>query len=316
MTHSDEFELIDRIAAMVNAKTAAVGIGDDAAVLDEPGPDYLLATVDMLVEGVHFVRDRVAPQDLGERALAVNLSDIAAMGGRPFAALVSLAVPPDLPEKYLDELYRGINRLAQPAGVAVVGGNLSAAEMLAIDVTVLGRVPKDQLVLRSGAEVGDALVVTGVLGEAAAARMLADLESASEPVPIPQARLQVGQRLAASGLVHAMMDLSDGLGGDLHHLANASEVGAVIYAADVPIGLAARAASDRLGKRALDVALFGGEDYELLIAVAPDDIEAARQGCGSNLYQVGTILSLEHGVLLEEVGGKRVPLRQLGWRHF
>jgi thiamine-monophosphate kinase len=291
-----------------------LGIGDDCAVLDAPGADYLLATVDMLVERVHFAPD-APPKVLGRRALAVNISDIAAMGGTPTAVLTSLCLPPSTEERWVLELYRGMADQAGQFGAGVVGGNLSRTDGPAcIDVTVLGRVDKRYLVPRGGARVGDVIGVTGVLGSEAARHALSGSDAG---LTVPQPRVAWGQAMARTGLVHAMIDISDGLAADVAHLAEASEVGAVLYAEQIPVSAAARQAGLRLSADPLGFALHGGEDYELLFTAAADAWSRLVAAAGSaSLYQVGTVLDREQGVLLETAGGVRTPLEIRGWTHF
>lgn len=317
-----EFGLIDRISSIVGSPGAVVGIGDDAAVLDQPGSNYLLATVDMLVEGVHFPAG-AAGIAVGRRAMAINLSDVAAMGGTPTAALTSLALPPDTLLARVEQIYHGLSEEAKTFGVAIVGGNVTRTPgPLSLDVVLFGTVAKEEVVLRSGAQAGDVLAVTGVLGREAARRMTRDRAGSSrektEPeLSVPEPRVAAGRALASGHLAHAMLDVSDGLGSDLYHLARASEVGAVVYEEALPIALEARTSAAAQGVNPLDLALFGGEDYELLIAVAPDAVQRGAAVLGSvPLYSIGTVLPVDQGVLIEREGGRREPLRAGGWRHF
>jgi thiamine-monophosphate kinase len=311
-----EFGLIDRIRAAVGAGTALVGIGDDAAVLENNGGPALLATVDMLVEGIHFPSD-APPHELGARALAVSLSDIAAMGGTPTASLVSLALPAETPLTYVDSVYRGLAEAAARWGTSIVGGNLSRSPgPRIIDVVQLGLVDRDRVALRSGAQPGDAVAVTGVLGWEAAERAL----TASEVrhfFRVPEPRLAAGRAVASQGLVTAMMDISDGLAADLHHLVSASGVGAVVYADRLPVAIQAREAGERSGGDALDFALYGGEDYELLMTVRSSQVQNAVEATAPvPLTVIGTVLPPEQGVTLETPGGQRRDLPPGGWRHF
>lgn len=294
----------------------ALGIGDDAAALAVPDGSQLLATTDMLVAGVHFLHD-APPQALGGRALAINISDIAAMGGLPLAALVSLALPPSTPVQWVEELYEGLAAGARQFGMGIAGGNVTRTSgPICIDITVLGTAAAGRLVTRDGALVGDILGVTGVLGSEAARRATSGQRSDLD-LPVPVARVDAGRHLAATGAVHAMIDLSDGLAADLHHLAAASRVGAVVRAADVPVSIEARKAAASLGTNPLDFALAGGEDYELLFTVAGTDWDRMVSVSGGlSLYRIGTILAAEHGVVLEKDGGRREPLPATGWRHF
>jgi len=293
--------------------------------VDVGAGDYLLATVDMLVEDVHFRRDRPGAFEVGRRAVAVNVSDIAAMGGEPRFALTSIALPPALPLRWAEGLYRGIRHEADLLGVGVIGGNTARTSgPLTLDVTLLGRVAKPDLVRRSGARVGDVLAVTGTLGGATAARLLqerpggaaSDLEE-SRRYSVPEPRVAAGRALASLHLAHAMLDISDGLASDVGHLAEASEVGAVIYEERLPISSPTRRIAQHLSDSPRDLALFGGEDYELLVALPEGAVEPARRALGQlPLTVVGHVLPQEQGVVLERGGGTREPLGAGGWRHF
>jgi thiamine-monophosphate kinase len=315
-----EFGLIERIAARLDRLTAVVGIGDDAAVLPLSGDEYLLATTDMLVEDVHFRREEMTPRALGRRALAVNLSDIAAMGGKPTFALTSIALPPDTSVAFVDELYAGLAAEARAFDVAIVGGNVTSTEgPISVDITLLGVVPRDEVALRSGARPGDALAVTGYLGNAAGYRLTREPESGrhGEEPPLPVPRVAEARALVSGGMVHAMLDVSDGLGSDAQHLARASGVGLVLYGERLPISIKARSAAQVLDVSALDLALYGGEDYELLIALPEDYVELARARLGkTQLAVIGTVLPADQGCMLERFGGTREPLRPGGWTHF
>ena len=323
-----ELGLIGRITSILGDQDVLVGIGDDAAVIEQPGREQLLlATVDTLVEDVHFRRDETNAPDVGRRALAVNVSDIAAMGGKPTFALTSLAASPDLPLEFVDGVYRGIRQEAQRFGVRVIGGNVArTAGPMVLDVTLLGEVPRDEVVLRRGAEVGDVLAVTGFLGDAAALRLLLDhpelrakdeFEEFRARHAVPEPRVEAGRAVASRGLVHAMIDLSDGLAGDLHQLAAASEVGAVIYEDRLPVSSAARHVAEMSGTSPHTLALFGGEDYELLVALPEEAVGPARTAVGQlPLSVIGTVLPHDQGVLIERFGGKREPLAPAGWTHF
>ena len=309
----------DRVLEFINrfvvTPECVVGIGDDTAVLPASN-NSLLTTTDSLVEGVHFRLVPGAVQRLGEKALAVNLSDIAAMGGEPRYALVSVVARPETPLRVIDDLYRGLVSEAERFGVSIVGGNLSSTTgPLVLDVTVLGYASRDLVVLRSGARVGDVIAVTGTLGGAAARRWLVESgQEAEGTIPVPEPRIDIGRRLAAMRLPSAMMDLSDGLATDLHRLAAASGVGAVVNAGDIPVDIAARRIQDT---RPLDLALYGGEDYELLLTLQEEHVPAAIEAAADvPLAVIGTVLAPEHGVLLEEEGGNRTPLPAGGWQHF
>ncbi|HSH70124.1 MAG TPA: thiamine-phosphate kinase, partial [Deferrisomatales bacterium] len=283
-----EFGLIEglvRQLAEVPAPGASlsVGIGDDTcAFLPTPGRE-LLATCDSLVEGRHFLPAFCSPEDVGRRAAAVNLSDVGAMGGQPRFALVSLGLRPETPVAAVEGLYRGLLAEFSPLGVAIAGGNCTAvAGACFVDVTLLGEVEVGRAVLRRGARPGDALLLTGHPGVGAAG--LAALQGLGMGDPgafpalagayrHPRHRAREGRELGLSRLVHAMIDVSDGLLGDVGHLARASGVGVTVEVEALPRHPELLLAADRLGTAPLDWMLGASDDYELLFACAPGDVD-------------------------------------------
>ena len=323
-----EFALIERLRAIVPGGGAGVvlGIGDDAAIL-RPGA-LVLATCDVQVEGVHFTREICTPADVGWRALAVNVSDIAAMGGVPRYALVSLLIPPSAGSAVLEDLYEGMAQLARLHGVAVVGGNVSATTgPLAVDVTLLGEA--ERAVLRRGAGPGDRVWITGHAGKAAAGRFLLEHAGAAVPAretleaayrrPVP--RVTAGRALGAlarSGLVTAMIDTSDGTESDLLHLADASQVGVRLDAARLPVPAGLAEAARAAGVAVDTWTLGGGEDYELLFtATAAFDSQAdeVAAAAGVGIARIGDVLPEREGRWVATAGGERRPLRPAGWDH-
>ena len=257
----NEFELIARLLpSLAGNDSVVVAAGDDCAVLDLGVPGRLvLFKTDAVVEGIHFTAD-TPPEKIGHKALARCLSDIAAMAGQPNSALVTLALPENFNVERVEKIYAGLNALALRHGVAVVGGETTTnPERMLISIAVLGTVAKDKCLLRSGAKPGDAIFVTGTLGGSLAGRHL-DFEP----------RLAEARWLAEHFSIHALMDISDGLAGDLRHLLHASRVGADLRSSSIPISreakLAAREKSS--GKPALLAALTDGEDFELLFTLA------------------------------------------------
>lgn len=319
--------LRDGFGAITAGPGVVLGIGDDAAVLRAPLGQHLVATVDMLVEGQHFVCSgpgASTPEDIGWHALAVNLSDLAAMGARPLWALCSLGIPDRLAPEFGRRLALGMAELAAPLGVRVVGGNLAkVAERLVVDVTALGTAR--QAVTRSGARPGDRVCVTGTLGRAAAGLALARAgasEAAFGPLRAallrPQPRVAAGLALGAlAGRVHAACDISDGLALDLHRLCAASGVGATLRVSALPLDPPTRAAAARLGKDPAAWALHGGEDYELLLAVpaeAEAEVGRALTATGTPVATIG-VFAAEAGLWLEEAGGRQ-GLAPGGWDPF
>ncbi len=286
------------------------GIGDDCAVLRPPRGHEILVTTDFSLENVHFRRDWHPPQSAGHRCLARGLSDIAAMGGEPLAAFLSLALPADLPQRWADGFLRGLLGLAAQFKVPLAGGDIaqSPAGVLA-DIVMIGSVPAGRVLLRSGAKPGDALYVTGALGGSAAA--VRALLSGKKVRPaqhgthfFPEPRISVGSVLRARRLADACIDLSDGLSTDLSHICEESRVGAVLYAESIPL---ARGAT-------LELALHGGEDYELLFP-APPRTRVPRQIAGISITRIGEIIRGSR-VFLADRTGRRRPLAPRGWEHF
>jgi thiamine-monophosphate kinase len=316
-----EKNLIKQIRRLARGgKSVVTGIGDDCAVLRVPPGHELLVTTDFTIEKVHFRRDWHRPELVGRRCLTRGLSDIAAMGGEPRAAFLSLALPSDVPQKWVDRFLKGLLDLAEESKVPLAGGDTAESASgggILADIVVVGSVPKGKAVLRSGAKAGDRIYVTGELGGSAAA--LARLGE-SKPVGAeyfrhfhPQARLAVGQRLRQRGLASAMIDLSDGLSTDLEHICKESHVGAEIEAAAIPRSQVGQSKKE-LGKKpvALEFALHGGDDYELLFtsaAAVPSEVAGVR------VTRIGRI-TRSAGMRLIAPDGKAQPLKAGGWEHF
>ena len=324
--------LIRRIVERTQAERVETGIGDDTAVLlPQPGA-RLLATTDLLVEDVHFRRAWASPFDIGWKAMAVNLSDIAGKGGRPLWALVGLALPAPAKPAEVEALYEGMRQAAALHGVAVVGGDTSTSPRgWFVNVTLLGE-HEGSPRLRSGAKPGDAVAVTGTLGRSAAglavleagrARLasvpVASLDSVTAAHLRPTARVAEGRWLGATGGVHAMMDCSDGLATDLVHICRASSVGASVVLERLPVDPAVREVAMALGVDALPWATSGGEDFELLLTCDPASMDALRDGLrratGTTLTVVGEIHALEAGVTFLDAVGNPVTVAS-GYEHF
>ncbi|MDR5695984.1 MAG: thiamine-phosphate kinase [Armatimonadota bacterium] len=325
-----EFRLIARIAELVGQRGEGVliGIGDDTALL-EPSRDFcLLATCDVQVEGVHFLREAISPSQLGRRTLAINLSDIAAMGGIPRWAILSLVLPPDLPLSWVDEFYAGLQSEGQLFQVSLVGGNLSRSPgPLIVDLTLFGEVEPDIVVERRGARPGDLLLVTGELGLAGAGLLLlrgkeVSREEGQELIQAfltPRPRVREGRLIATSRLARAMIDLSDGLASDLHRLCEASGVGARIDAMRLPFPESVRRVARERGIEPLELVLFGGEDYELLVAVSPEDapvLVRLLEDAGVSASLIGEVCPQSDGISMVFPDGSVRPLPSAGWDHF
>lgn len=333
MSHSvvpGEDALIIALAQQLPAvRQTHLSIGDDAAAIPMPGGDLLLVTTDLLMEDVHFRATWGTPADLGWKALAQNLSDIAAMGGVPTHAVIALGYSERWAPEMAVALYQGIGALAAQAGVDVVGGDtIKSSGPVTLGITVLGRSEPNALVTRAGAQPGDAIYVTGTLGAAALGVRLLDapVVAPSALAPLiaaqlrPTPRLAAGRALGLSGCVSAMMDLSDGVATDLHRLCRASRTGALVNLDTLPVHPAAQAGCDWLATHTdlscdpLLLALTGGEDFELLITAAPDREAAVRAAIAPlALTRIGTILPDPELWLLHD--NQREPL-PWGFTHF
>ena len=247
------------------------GIGDDAAAYDLGDGRVLLLTVDTMVAGEHFLMERMPMRLVGRKAMASSISDIAAMNGRPQCAVVALSAPGATPAADIDALYRGLQERAQDYGTVLVGGDTTRSRTMSVSVTITGEVRKGEMVLRSGAQPGDLLCVTGPLGAShAGLRWMLSGRPGGEPALAahfdPSARLDIVQHWRQRGMrPHALTDISDGLATEVHHLCEASHCGAVIDADRLPVSSIAEAVAAELGEVALDYALYWGEDYELLL---------------------------------------------------
>ncbi|MBD2847150.1 thiamine-phosphate kinase [Paenibacillus sp. IB182496] len=341
----DEFERIRRWTSgrqspqWLSARGVRLGIGDDAAVVEPPQgadgePVQWLLAVDTMVETVHFNWRTMSEADVGYKALAANISDIAAMGGQPAHALVSISAPAACTAERMTSLYDGLYACAARYGVAIVGGDTtSAPEHLVISVTVTGTVPAGRAVPRSGAKPGDAVFVTGPLGLSAAglhyllaaparpgaAAIEADeagslVQAHRRPVPSPEG----GRLLAERGTCHALNDVSDGAASEAWELAEASGVSIVLEEARLPLSGSMARYARRQGRDPLDWVLYGGEDYVLMGTIAADDAEqagAALRARGIPFYRIGVVESGPSGVWLDR-GGGRAPLAKGGYNHF
>lgn len=327
-----EFGLISRIAASVSTTNSVItGIGDDAAVTVLTPGMQLLTSTDMLLEDVHFRRSWHDPYRLGRKSLAVSISDIAAMGAIPRWALLSLAIPTSLPLDFLDELTKGFLSMAAEHGVSLIGGDTcSSRSGLVISVTIMGEQLAGLVLRRSGAQPGDEIWVTGTLGDAALGLKLLDTVSVQplcgvtvDEYPVsrlldPAPRVSAGLALAESGLVSSMIDISDGVLADFGHVADQSGVGGQILVGELPLSDAFRTFGAKLPEFPYQLALSGGEDYELCFTAAPENREKiveCMKKCGIEATPVGIVTSLP-GVAVIHADGSPCALRDKGFNHF
>jgi thiamine-monophosphate kinase len=321
-----ERKLIERITRLASARSAKLplirtGIGDDCAVLRPPPGQELLLTTDFSLEGIHFRREWHPPNLVGHRCLARGLSDIAAMGGKPLAAFLSLGLPTDLPQSWVDGFFTGMLALARQFGVALPGGDLAQSPVqgkypgrVLADIMVVGAVPVGKAVLRSGARPGDRIYLTGSLGAPAAVVSAlyagGKVSGKDRRLMQPSPRVAVGIFLRQRGLAQAMIDVSDGLSTDLSHICESSRVSAEIVSESLPRGT--------FGGQpvSLEMALHGGEDYQLLFTARPH-ARIPRSIAGVPVTEIGRIIraTTKRRMFLIHNGRRQVlPVR--GWEHF
>lgn len=315
-----EFGLIDAIGVgtIFDPTSVVVGIGDDAAVVRPPKDKLELLATDMLVEGVHFTLDTIRPHDLGYKTIAVNLSDIAAMGGRPTQVVISMALRPDLDTSFVTEMYDGMKEICRTFGVNLVGGDtVSTSGPVVLNCAVLGEVAEAYLQRRSGACVGDWVAVTNTLGDSAAGcELLLKQRSCytaaerdlitSHVKPCPQVALA----MRLSRYATSMNDISDGLASEANELAKASDVRIRIDRDKIPLSKALNEVS--LEKAKIDYALYGGEDYQLIFTMKPAVTQELTDG---KITVIGEVVKGDAGVFLAD-GKKMTRLLPRGYQHF
>ena len=319
-----EFGFIERVAEKVQDCAGVIlGIGDDAAVTTPTAGLALLSTADMLVEGIHFDLAWTEPHTLGRKSLAVNLSDIAAMGGVPKYALLSLAVPKRVPLHFLDSFMAGFLEQAGRFDVTLIGGDTcSSRHGMVISIALMGEQDPKKIVTRNGATPGDIVCVTGTLGDAALGlELLRAGERKGYAVKRhldPEPRVVLGRLLADNSLPTAMIDISDGFAADLGHILSGSSVGARISIEKIPLSAEYTESIGRFSAERNSLALSGGEDYELLLTVAPGSVEKVLQcglAAGVNIAAIGEITA-GGGILFEKADGSRYDVNLSGYDHF
>ena len=296
-----EIELIKRLSKSFRLDSSVIkGSGDDAAVLKWTKNKYLLFTCDMVIEGVHFDLRNAAPFQIGWKALGRNISDIAAMGGLPKYAVVSLAIDRALDVSIADGICKGIKSMADRFGVNIVGGDIAESKKIVIDISLIGQVRKENLVLRSTAKTGDLILVTGSLGGSIIGKHL-------NFVP----RVKESQKIVRNFKVNSMIDVSDGLALDLYRIVRASNVGACIYEEGIPLSKDAVRLKD---------ALYDGEDYELLFTLAPKEAERLLKRnfsvVGTRISLIGEITDKKYGYRIMRESGREEDLKVEGYTHF
>ena len=330
-----EFGLIRRINELVKqegirSERVTLGIGDDTAAFLPRSGYELLITCDCIVEGRHYLPEDIRPLDLGRRAMVVNISDIGAMGGKPLYALISLGLKAETSVQDVEEIYRGFLLELNPFNASIIGGNITkSGNGMFIDITLIGEVEQGKAVLRSGARPGDVILVTGYPGQSAAGLHLLLHERGDSKIkehPLvriyntPSHRAQLGEAIAQTGCVSALIDTSDGFLGDLGHICEESRVGAELTKEKFPLSEHLREAALRLGRDPYDFFLGDSDDYELIITCRPEDVPRIRSTvsrcCPVLVSEVGRITGKAGEIFLLLPDGTKHPVKPSGWDHF
>ena len=313
-----------------------VGIGDDCAAFKPREGFLIITTTDALVEHIHFKLDYIKPYQLGIKSININLSDIAAMGGIPLYALLSIAVPPSFSVEFMNEFLKGVKDAADRYKVSVIGGNISSSKNdFSIHITIIGEIEKGHMVLRKGAKAGDRIFVTGWLGDSAAGLEILKRSQMSnvkcqidkkliERHLIPTPRLKEGRFLSINNLATSMIDISDGLASDLKRICEESGVGANIFTENIPVSEELKTlTSSQLRTQGseirtpLECALYGGEDYELLFTVKSEIVENLKSLWNNNMTPITMIGEVTKGEInLINKSGSTIPLLREGYNHF
>lgn len=303
-------------------KSVLISIGDDAAAVKVSKGKSLLATTDLLTEGIHFDLRYISFYQLGAKALLVNISDIAAMAGIPKYALIAISVPDNIKVEELNEIYRGIKKTASAYKVSIIGGDTSGSKNgLMISITLLGEAKQGNIIKRDGAKIGDKIFVTGTLGDSSAGLELLKKGKRSgylvQSHLLPTPRVKEAYFIAKNRFATSMIDVSDGLSTDLNHICEQSRVGAVIYEDKIPLSKELKKAE--LKKAPLDYALSGGEDYELLFTVKRKNVKNIYDAISRSRLSatmIGEITERKRGILLVDKRGMEMPLLPTGFNHF
>ncbi|MBI2650191.1 thiamine-phosphate kinase [Candidatus Woesearchaeota archaeon] len=310
-----EFGLIERIRKKVktHSKEMIAGIGDDAAVLKHDKNSYLLFTTDMLVENAHFSLKHWTPEQIGMKAIEQNVSDIAAMGGLPKFAVVSLALPDNIDVEFVDKLYNGLNKKSKKYKIDIVGGNITHSKEIVVSIALIGFVEKKYLALRSGAKINDLVFCSGDAGKSAVGLELLrnNLKGKSIKKHLePKSRLDLARKLMKIG-VNSMIDVSDGVASEVKHICKESNVGAVIYASSIPISKDTVIDARKFKKNAIDFALYGGEDFELVFTAPENKLKQLKK---HDVAAIGRVVGKKYGVKLIK-NNKKYNLEN-GFDHF
>jgi thiamine-monophosphate kinase len=305
-----EIGLIKRITRPPKDKAILVGIGDDAAVV-QTKEGFQVLTTDCLVEGDHFRNDWFTPEQIGMKAIEINVSDVAAMGGRPTYALVSLVLPNNLQIDFFDRIYDGMWKACERNSLEIIGGNMAHGNLLVISITLIGEIEGNNYTLRKGAQPGDSLFVSGSLGNGRAGlrayqHNLQGFDKTKKNYVEPKARLAYALNIAP--YAHAMIDISDGLASEIRHICSPSHLGAHLFLDKIPINDEVREIARILGENEYDYVLYGGEDFEVLYAVPEENVQHAK-----GIF-IGKLISNPEIKLIHD--DKEEEIKRSGYDHF
>lgn len=333
-----EFGLIKRLTKNItlDKESVIVGVGDDVAVVKTKAEKYLLLTCDILIEGTHFTKETITPYQLGKKVVAINVSDIAAKGGIPKQALISIGLPKDTKVVYVEQIYRGIKEQSKKFNIDIVGGNTALSkDKIFVDLFLVGEIKPDLLLLRSRAKPDDKILVTGNLGDSSAGlKIIENQDLKLEDIKFekkyktklkqahlsPNPRLLESRIIAKSNLANSMMDISDGLSSDLAKICEASNVGAIIWEEKIPVSKETLAFAKSIGKSPFNFALHGGEDYELLFTTPKENVEIIikkiQRETKTKVTEIGEIKDRKFGIKIVKTNEEMTPLNTYGWNHF
>jgi len=323
-----EFGFIKRIKSgcLIRDTNVIRGIGDDCCVFKTSGETAILLTTDMLVERIHFSLSAISPYELGRKSLAVNLSDIAAMGATPREAVISIAIPAKVDLAVLDGFYQGMKSMAREFAVNLLGGDTtSSPEHLVINVALVGEAKEDEILYRSGSRVGDLIFLTGPVGASAAGldlilkgREMEGWEDLIEAHHNPYPHIDAGRIIAGMKVANSLIDVSDGVAADLGHICTESKLGAILEERMIPTTGKFKDYCKRFHEDPNQLSLHGGEDYVLLGTVVPgsaNDLRAALESKGCTFYQIGHMVA-EPGLKLRNSEDSLETIEAKGWDHF
>jgi thiamine-monophosphate kinase len=323
-----EFGFIERIrkGCLIRDKNVIKGIGDDCCVFKISGDLAVLLTTDMLVENVHFLLGTISPYELGRKSLAVNISDIAAMGGDPREAVISIAIPDNVDLEFLDGVYEGMKSMAKEFDINLLGGDTTfSPQHLVINIALVGKATEDEILYRSGARVDDVIFLTGAVGSSAAGLDIImtgcsfnEQEELLKAHHDPSPHVKEGRIIASMGIVNSLIDVSDGVAADLGHICAESGLGASIEEMSIPTTTNFQAYCKQKNQDSIQLSLHVGEDYVLLGTVPPraaGQLGEALMSEGCEFYPIGRMV-LEPGLRLQRSDGSIEPIEVLGWDHF